>query len=189
MPGWIAWTTAALAAFVVVIALATAVLAVTRLRRAGRGARSSLAGFDLQMRLRAEAVIDLVTAVRGVAEHERGILAEAEAAHDQASRSCETDSIDERAAARARLDGSVRDLLAITEAYPDLTASEAFRAVRGRLLEAERMADVAAGEYDTQARRSNAVLRTSPWRHLAGLAGVRERALLAGAAEPDPARA
>lgn len=191
MPGWIVWTAAALVAFAVAIALAlaTAVLAVARLRRADRGARSSLTDFDAQMRLRAEALSDLTTAVRGVAEHERGVLAEADAARDLANRGYETDAVDERAATRARLDASVRDLLAITEAYPDLAASESFRAVRSRLLETEQMADTAAAEHDAQAQRSNAVLRTILWRHLAGPAGVRERALFAGAAEPDPARA
>lgn len=172
VPDWIAWTLLGLA--LLVLAGLAVVAVASRLRRADAQARSALAAFDLQLDRGARLLDDLGAEVRRVADHERGILAEAEAVRDLVPRVLRTDSVADRAAALARLEPVTTDLLAIVEAYPDVSGSPEHEAVRAEALAAQRDAAATAAAHDDEADRFNARLRRGPWR----VAGVGPRELL-----------
>lgn len=137
----------------VVIGLGLIVVVAVGLRRADLAARSALGRLDRQLRRHAERVPDLVDLVAGVAAHERGIFEEAAEARIEALGAAGSDSVAARAAAGTRLDRAVGDLLAIAEAYPDLTDSSRFQQCRSDVQDTAEALTCALDEYETAARR------------------------------------
>jgi LemA protein len=135
------------------------VLTFNRLVRLRNEAKTGWANIDVQLKRRADLVPNLVEAVKGYAEHERETfesVTQARAAAQQASGPAAA------AAADTVLGGALSKLLAVSEAYPQLRASENFLALQQELADIEDKLAAARRYYNQTVYRYNTVLQSFP---------------------------
>jgi LemA protein len=122
----------------------------------------AFADVDVQLRLRHDLVPNLVETVKGYAAHERGTLDEVVKARNAA---VSAQGPAQQAAAENMLTGALRQLFALSEAYPDLKASANFQQLQAELTDLEnkiaasrRFFNNAVQEYNTGIQRFPAAL-------------------------------
>ena len=115
---------------------------------------------DVELRRRYDLIPNLVETVKGYAAHERGVLEAVITARAKAT--APSGSIAEQAADEAALTASLRGLLAVAEAYPDLKADSQFSMLQSQLGETEDR--IAAGRrfYNSNVRAYNTRVETFP---------------------------
>ncbi len=161
-------------AIVVVLAL-FAVYAFNRLRRVDIGAQEALGGIDVQLTRRADLIPNLVNTVKGYAQHERGVFEAVTEARAGAAAAAKNGTVPQKAAAEAKLDSAIIDVLAVAEAYPDLKASANFQSLQAELADTENKISFARQFYNDAVAKLNGLVRTIPWLLFTGIAGVRAR--------------
>src|ERR1700760_1768558 len=90
----------------------------------------AFADIDVQLRQRHDLIPNLVETVKGYAAHERGTLEEVVKARNAAVAAQGTP---QQAAAENQLTGALRQLFALSEAYPDLKANANFQQLQSEL--------------------------------------------------------
>jgi LemA protein len=161
-------------AVVVVLALFT-VYAFNRLRRVDIGAQEALGGIDVQLTRRADLIPNLVNTVKGYAQHEKGVFEAVTEARAGAAAAAKGGSVQEKAAAEAKLDKAIIDVLAVAEAYPDLKASANFQSLQAELADTENKISFARQFYNDAVAKLNSLVRTIPWLLFTSVAGVHAR--------------
>jgi len=122
----------------------------------------AFADVDVQLRQRHDLIPNLVETVKGYAAHERGTLDEVVKARNAA---VAAQGPAQQAAAENMLSGALRQLFALSEAYPDLKANANFQALQAELTDIEnkiaaarRFFNNAVQEYNTGIQRFPAAL-------------------------------
>jgi LemA protein len=122
----------------------------------------AFADVDVQLRQRHDLVPNLVETVKGYAAHERGTLDEVVKARNAA---VSAQGPAQQAAAENMLSGALRQLFALSEAYPDLKANTQFQQLQNELSDLEnkiaasrRFFNNAVQEYNTGIQRFPAAL-------------------------------
>jgi LemA protein len=122
----------------------------------------AFADVDVQLRQRHDLVPNLVETVKGYAAHERGTLDEVVKARNAA---VAAQGPAQQAAAENMLSGALRQLFALSEAYPDLKANTEFQQLQNELSDLEnkiaasrRFFNSAVQEYNTGIQRFPAAL-------------------------------
>ncbi len=133
------------------------------------GVKAAWAEVENQYQRRADLVPNLVATVKGSADFEKSTLtAVIEARARATSIQVDASIIDdpERLArfeqAQQQLSGALSRLLAVSEAYPDLKASAAFRDLMAQLEGTENRIAVARGRYIAAVASYNTVVQTLP---------------------------
>lgn len=160
---------------IVVALVLFGVTAFNKLRTADIGAQEALGGIDVQLTRRADLIPNLVNTVKGYAAHERGVFEEVTNARAGVTEAAKSGSVEQKAAAEARMDKAIVDVLAVAEAYPDLKASANFQQLQAELSDTENKISFARQYYNDAVRKLNELVRTIPWMFFAGLASVKER--------------
>jgi LemA protein len=148
------------------------VLSFNRLVRLRNEAETGWANIDVQLKRRADLVPNLVEAVKGYAAHESETfdsVTKARAAQQKAS------SPAAAAQADAQLGGALNRLIAVSEAYPQLRASENFLALQQELADIEDKLAAARRYYNQTVYRFNSVQQTFPTLLVARPLGFHER--------------
>src|SRR5262245_15410568 len=124
--------------------------------------RQAFSDIDVQLKQRHDLVPNLVETVKGYAAHERGTLEAVVAARNAAVAAHGPAA---QAAAEGALQGALRQLFALAEAYPDLKANQNFQQLQGELSDLEnkiaaarRFFNNAAAEYNSTRESFPAVL-------------------------------
>ena len=122
----------------------------------------SFADVDVQLRQRHDLIPNLVETVKGYAAHERGTL---EAVVKARNAALGAQSTDDKVAAENMLTGALRQLFALSEAYPDLKANQNFQQlqldlsdIENKLAAARRFFNNAVSEYNTGIQQFPAAL-------------------------------
>jgi LemA protein len=122
----------------------------------------SFADIDVQLKQRHDLIPNLVETVKGYAAHERGTL---EAVIKARSTAMAAQGPAQTAAAENVLSGTLRQLFALSESYPDLKANTNFQQLQAELTDIEnklaasrRFFNNAVQEYNTGIQRFPAVL-------------------------------
>jgi LemA protein len=122
----------------------------------------SFADVDVQLKQRHDLVPNLVETVKGYAAHERGTLEDVVKARNAA---VSAQGPTQQAAAENMLSGALRQLFALSEAYPDLKANTNFQQLQAELSDLEnkiaasrRFFNNAVQEYNTGIQRFPATL-------------------------------
>jgi LemA protein len=122
----------------------------------------AFADVDVQLKQRHDLVPNLVETVKGYAAHERGTLDEVVKARNAA---VAAQGPAQQAAAENMLSGALRQLFALSEAYPDLKANASFQQLQAELSDLEnkiaasrRFFNNSVQEYNTGIQRFPATL-------------------------------
>jgi LemA protein len=146
-----------------------------KLRTLDVASLEALGGIDVQLTRRADLIPNLVNTVKGYAQHERGVFEEVTKARAGVQAAAQGGSVDEKAAAQARLDKAIIDVLAVAEAYPDLKATVNFQQLQTALTDTEDQLAFARQFYNDAVSQQNTAVRTIPWLLFTGIAGVHAR--------------
>ena len=126
----------------------------------------AFADVDVQLKQRHDLVPNLVETVKGYASHERGTL-EAVIAARNAAMTAQGPA--QMAQAENMLTGALRQLFALSEAYPDLKANQNFQQLQmelsdleNKIAAARRFFNNAVQEYNTGIQQFPAVLLAGP---------------------------
>jgi LemA protein len=122
----------------------------------------AFADIDVQLRQRHDLIPNLVETVKGYAGHERGTL---EAVVQARNAAMAAQGPAQQAAAENMLTGALRQLFALSEAYPNLKANENFQQLQieltdleNKIAAARRFFNNAVQEYNTGIQRFPAAL-------------------------------
>jgi LemA protein len=122
----------------------------------------AFADVDVQLKQRHDLIPNLVETVKGYAAHERGTLEEVVKARNSAMTA---QGPAQQAAAENQLSGALRQLFALSEAYPDLKANQNFQQLQAELSDIEnkiaasrRFFNNAVQEYNTGIQQFPAAL-------------------------------
>jgi LemA protein len=148
-----------------------AIVVFNRLIRARNLVREGWSGIDVQLVRRSDLIPNLVETVKGYAGHERTLFAEIAQKRTQA---LNTTGVSSRAAAEQELQSSVRRMLAVAEAYPELKASQNFLELQKQLAELEDQLQLARRYYNGTVRDYNIGIQSFPDLLLARVFGFRE---------------
>src|SRR6187402_3978910 len=128
----------------------------------------AFADIDVQTKQRHDLIPNLVETVKGYAAHERGTL-EAVVQARNAAVTAQAGGVAAQAAAENVLSGALRQLFALSEAYPDLKANQNFQQLQAELSDIEnkiaaarRFFNNAVQEYNTGIQQFPAVLLAGP---------------------------
>ncbi len=132
----------------------------------------SFADIDVQLRQRHDLVPNLVETVKGYAAHERGTL---EAVVKARNSAIAAQSPDEKIAAENVLTGALRQLFALSEAYPDLKANQNFQQLQSELTDIENKLAAARRFFNNAVSEYNAGIQRMPASMFAASLGFQER--------------
>ena len=160
-------------AFLVVLALAVAILlwaillynGLVRMRNMVQEAWS---GIDVQLKRRTDLIPNLVSTVKGYAEHEKGTLEEVVRLRGLAQNA---QGVGETAQAQGLLGAALGKLFALAESYPELKANANFAQLQASLGEIEEQIQLARRYYNGAARNLNIAVESFPSNLIAGRFG------------------
>lgn len=127
---------------------------------------------DVQLKRRYDLIPNLVETVKGYAAHERETLENVTRAR-QAGIDAKT--VQEQAKAENMITGALRQLFALSEAYPDLKANENFARLQEELASTENKIAFSRQHYNDTARQYNGTLQTFPTNLIGGMFGFQSR--------------
>ena len=125
---------------------------------------------DVQTKQRHDLIPNLVETVKGYAGHERGTL-EAVVQARNAAIAAQSGGVPAQAAAENVLTGALRQLFALSEAYPDLKASQNFQQLQAQLSDIENKIAAARRFFNNAVQEYNTGIQQFPAVLLAGALG------------------
>ena len=124
--------------------------------------KNAFADIDVQMKQRYDLIPNLVETVKGYAAHESGIF---EKVTEARAKAMKASTLSEKGEAEAALSGSLMQLMAVAENYPDLKANLNFQQLQSELSDLEnklaaarRFFNNAVTEYNTAIQQFPAVI-------------------------------
>ena len=132
----------------------------------------AFAQIEVQLKRRSDLIPNLVETVKGYATHEKSTF---DAVISARAKATTATSVADVAAADGALTQALRGLLAVAEAYPDLKASDNFRALQEELATTENKVAFSRQFYNDNVRSLNTAVKTIPTSFFAGLAKVDAR--------------
>src|SRR5215470_8302603 len=119
----------------------------------------SFADVDVQLKQRHDLIPNLVETVKGYAAHERGTL---EAVVQARNAAVTAQGPAAQAAAEGVLQGALRQIFALAEAYPDLKANQNFQQLQAELSDLENKIAAARRFFNNTAAEYNATRESFP---------------------------
>jgi LemA protein len=117
------------------------------------------ANIEVQLNRRLDLIPNLVETVKGYASHERETLEAVVKARQQA---VSAGNLPQKMEANQQLSSALSRLLVVVERYPDLKASQNFRALQDQLEGTENRISVARTRYNEAVKQYNTTIRTFP---------------------------
>jgi LemA protein len=113
----------------------------------------------VQLKRRADLIPNLIEAVKGYAAHEKGVF---EAVTKARSEIVNAGSPTEAAAAENNLQGALKSIFAVAEAYPQLQASQNFLQLQAELVDTEDKVQASRRFYNGGVRELNTKIQVFP---------------------------
>jgi LemA protein len=127
---------------------------------------------DVQLKRRHDLVPNLIAAVKGAMNFERGTLEAVVAARNQAIQVSTGGDVSKIAAVEGQLTGALHRLLAVVESYPDLKATGNIGQLQEELTSTENKIAFARQLYNDVVTQYNTKQRQVPTVFVAGMAGA-----------------
>src|SRR6187401_138035 len=119
----------------------------------------AFADIDVQLKQRHDLVPNLVETVKGYATHERGTL---EAVVQARNAAIAAPGVEQKVAAENVLTGALRQLFALSEAYPDLKANANFQQLQTELSDIENKIAAARRFFNNSVQEYNTGIQQFP---------------------------
>jgi len=129
-------------------------------------------GIDVQLKRRYDLIPNLVETVKGYAKHERETL---DAVIKARQAGIDAKSVPQQAQAENMITGALRQLFALSEAYPDLKANDNFARLQEELSSTENKIAFSRQHYNDTVSQYNANLETFPNNIVGGSFGFLRR--------------
>jgi LemA protein len=113
----------------------------------------------VQLKRRADLIPNLVNSVKGYAAHEKNVFEDVTAAR---ASTVSATGVKEAAAASNQLEGALKSLFAVAEAYPDLKANQNFLELQGELVDTEDKIQASRRFYNGGVRDFNTKIEVFP---------------------------
>jgi LemA protein len=149
----------------IVVLVLFVVFSYNRLVRLRNRIEAAWSQIDVQLKRRYDLIPNLVETVKGYAAHERETLEAVIAARQQAQAA---EGVAQQAQAENVLTGALRQLFAVSEAYPQLRANENFLALQEELTGTESRIAFARQFYNEQVLAYDNTRETFPTNIIAG---------------------
>jgi LemA protein len=132
----------------------------------------AFADIDVQLKQRHDLIPNLVETVKGYAAHERGTL---EAVTQARNAAVAAQGPAQQAAAENMLSGALRQLFALSEAYPDLKANANFQQLQAELTDIENKLAASRRFFNNAVQEYNTGIQQFPAALFAGIFGFGPR--------------
>ncbi len=130
--------------------------------------RNSWSQIDVQLKRRYDLIPNLVETVKGYATHEKETFERVTKARQQA---IDASGVRDQAQAENMLTGALRQLFALSEAYPELKANQNFLALQEELTSTENKIGFARQHYNNVVEGYNTAIQVFPAVVFAGMLG------------------
>ena len=147
------------------------ILAYNRLIVLRNRSREAWSDIDVQLKRRYDLIPNLVETVRGYAGHEKSVFEEVTLAR---ARAMGAGTVKERENAENFLAGTLKNLFALSENYPQLRASENFQKLQDELTDTEDKIQAARRFYNTNIMALNTKIESFPVNFIAGTFGFKK---------------
>ena len=127
---------------------------------------------DVQLKRRYDLIPNLVETVKGYAKHEREVFQNVTEARAKA---IGAGTVKDQGAAESQLQGALKSLFAVAEAYPDLKANQNFLMLQEELAGTEGKIAYARQFYNDTVMKFNQKQQVFPSNVIAGMFGFKER--------------
>ena len=155
----------------IVVALAVWLIAIYNGLVSYRNNReNAFADIDVQLKQRHDLIPQLLGAVKGYMEHERGTL---EAITNARSRAMNAGTINEKIAAEQELGAALKGLSIQVEAYPDLKASQNFMQLQTEISDIENKLAAVRRYFNAATKELNIAVQKFPNNIFAGMFGFK----------------
>jgi LemA protein len=132
------------------------------IQRLDEQTNQSRSQIEVQLQRRADLIPNLVSTVKGYAQHEETVFTQVAQARAGLLGAIQTHDPQQMADANAQLTAGLGRLLAISEAYPQLKADQSFLRLQDELTGTENRIAVARGDYNQAAQQYNSYIRQFP---------------------------
>lgn len=132
-------------------------------------------GIDVQLKRRHDLIPNLVETVKGYASHEREVLENVVRARSGAESARSAGDVNATQDAENMLTGTLRQLFALGEAYPDLKANDNFRELQLQLADTEDKIQAARRIYNSNVNAYNTKIQQVPANIIASMASFAPR--------------
>jgi LemA protein len=129
-------------------------------------------GIDVQLKRRYDLIPNLVETVKGYAKHERETL---DAVIKARQAGIDAKTVPEQAQAENMITGALRQLFALSEAYPDLKANQNFSQLQEELSSTENKIAFSRQHHNDTVSQYNATLQSFPNNVIGGMFGFLRR--------------
>ncbi|MFA6130959.1 MAG: LemA family protein [Patescibacteria group bacterium] len=126
---------------------------------------------EVQLKRRYDLIPNIVNAVKGYAKHEEGVF---EKVTEARANAMGARSMEDHLKAENQLTQTLKSLFAVSEAYPQLRASENFMQLQQELVDAEDKIQSARRFYNGNVRDFNIKLQVFPTNMIAGILGFKK---------------
>ncbi|MDO4781038.1 MAG: LemA family protein [Candidatus Saccharibacteria bacterium] len=170
MPGWaIALIVIGVVLFIIIAFVIATYNGLVTLRTRVEEAWSDI---TVQLKRRTDLIPNLVNSVKGYAKHEQGVF---EKVTEARSAIMNAQGVAETAEAENMLQGALKSLFAVAEAYPDLKANQNFMHLQQELVDTEDKIQAARRFYNGGVRDLNIKIDTFPSNVIAGMFGFTKK--------------
>lgn len=121
--------------------------------------REALSTIDVQLKRRADLIPNLVATVKGYAKHEKEVFENVTRAR---SALLDATNLKQKAAANNMIEGALKSLFAVAEAYPELKASQNFLNLQEGLTDTENKISYARQFYNANVLDYNSRIKQFP---------------------------
>jgi LemA protein len=157
---------------IIVVIVLWAIMTYNSLVAMAQRTNQSFADIDVQLKQRHDLIPNLIETVKGYAAHERGTLDDVVKARNAAIAAPSTEA---KVAAENQLSGALRQLFALSEAYPDLKANQNFLQLQTELGDIENKLAAARRFFNNAVSEYNAGIQQFPAALFAGMFGFHQR--------------
>lgn len=159
------------------------------IQRYDEQASSAKGQIEVQLQRRADLIPNLVSTVKGYAQHEEAVFTEVAAARSGLVNAVKTGDPEQMANANATMNGALGRLMVVVEQYPQLKADQGFLRLQDELTGTENRIAVSRVDYNDAVKQYNAYIRQFPQVLTAKATGAQPRKYYeatAGNAEQPP---
>ena len=130
---------------------------------------------DVQLKRRYDLIPNLVEVVKGYASHEKNTLEAVIQARNSAVTAAGSGDVASISQAENALSGALRQIFALSEAYPDLKANQNFAALQEELTTTENKVSFARQHYNDSVAVYNTAIQQVPANIVAGMTGFEKK--------------